>query len=112
MSTASPRDIIAECVGKIKEWPGRQLSYKDADAILTALTTAGYRVVREGELDAATVERCAQTATSFTTKRQTIIAIEEHVNHLFGGDATIDEFVPVICDKLAAALRDLAEAKP
>ena len=58
MSTASPRDIIAAelstwCVGRDRD--------REAigDAILSALTAAGYRVVREGELDAATVERCA-----------------------------------------------------
>ena len=72
MSTASPRDIIADALR------GPQPSVQDSEAFtvskyydahmvsaavaLSALAAAGYRVVREGDLDAATVERCAHVA--------------------------------------------------
>ena len=61
MSAPEPRDIIAEIRIKPTSMLTAKLGRIGADAILEALTAAGYRVVRERELDAATVERCAQT---------------------------------------------------
>lgn len=47
MSTASPQDIIADAI--------RTPTTRDpAECAIRALTAAGYRVVREGDLDAAT----------------------------------------------------------
>ncbi len=75
MSTASPRDIIArpeKVAGAIRGLERLKADFKMAGAnattieraidMLRPLTAAGYRVVREGELDAATVERCARVA--------------------------------------------------
>lgn len=50
MSTASPRDIIASLLAPFLPHYGVSL----ADIILRDLSAAGYRVVREGELDAVT----------------------------------------------------------
>ena len=65
MSSASPRDVIAKACfdpGQYAaaRWADETISAWQARASEAALTAAGYRVVREGDLDAATVERCAQ----------------------------------------------------
>jgi hypothetical protein len=50
-------------------------------------------------------EKNAAIAEAFTTKRETMLAIEYAVNDKHGGDATVAEFVPVIANMLAAAIR-------
>jgi hypothetical protein len=50
-------------------------------------------------------EKNAAIAEAFTTKRETMLAIEYAVNDKHGGDATVAEFVPVIANMLASAIR-------
>jgi hypothetical protein len=50
-------------------------------------------------------EKNAAIAEAFTTKRETMLAIEYAVNDKYGGDATVAEFVPVIANMLASAIR-------
>ena len=59
VSTASPRDVIVKA---LFDWAGSgqgvddmlaEIAQAQSDAILSALAAAGYRVVREGGLDAA-----------------------------------------------------------
>jgi len=50
----SARDVIARYDDNLAD------GYGHIDAILSALTAAGYRIVPPGGLDAASVERCAK----------------------------------------------------
>lgn len=58
----SARDVVAnadvEFLRGVPVHPG----YEGANAILSALTAAGYRIIAPGELDPVTIERCAAIA--------------------------------------------------
>lgn len=57
--------------------------------------------VREAEIAAAD----ATVAEGFSAMRQAVLAVEYEVNAKHGGDATVQDFVPVICRHIAAAIR-------
>lgn len=54
---------------------------------------------------AAERERCAKLVESFVAQRDVQLEVEYWVNDTKGGDATVDEFVPYIGQRLAAAIR-------
>lgn len=60
----SARDIIAATI------PGEDSQYQLADAILAALTAAGFRVLAPEEVDPVTVEKCAEVANAEVAKHQ------------------------------------------
>ena len=103
MSTAEVRDIIADGVFSHLPIDGTTPLYRAVDAILAALTAAGWtlappgsRVVPEGGVDRETVMKC-------------IALIEQSWKPVGAGDG--QTFV-VGCGGGTAALRALAEAKP
>lgn len=49
------RAIIAKALADLPGAP----AYGDADAVLSALTTAGYRILGPDEVDPVTLEKCA-----------------------------------------------------
>ena len=94
------RDIIAEIRIKPTSMLTTKLGRVGADAILAALTAAGWtlappgsRVVPEGGVDAETVRICADVA--------------KHLNG-WGGDCGRGGHA----EHIAKCIRDLAEAKP
>lgn len=84
----SGREIIREAIiANVTRSPTTK-----TNAVLDALTAAGYRLIGPGEVDPVTVERCAE------------IARAAHISHAPGLDGyNID---------IATALRSLTEAKP
>ena len=100
MSTASPRDIIAATYAKFPR-PAPPVGEYGADRILSALTAAGYRVVREGELDAARQALIQQRA-----------FIRHWIDDVNGGLKPTVGSLRAASDMVDAALRALAgEAK-
>jgi hypothetical protein len=57
------------------------------------------------ERDRAATERAAKIAEGFLTKREAMLQVEYVVNDRHGGDACVDDFVPIIADFIAAAIR-------
>lgn len=58
------KEIIAQTLGHHPGWS------RTTDAILAALTAAGFRIVGPGEVDPVTVERCAEVADAEVAKHQ------------------------------------------
>ncbi len=106
MSTASPRDVIAKACfdpGQYAaaRWADETISAWQARASEAALTAAGYRVVREGELDAARQALIQQRA-----------FIRHWIDDVNGGLKPTVGSLRAASDMVDAALRALAgEAK-
>lgn len=81
MTAASARDIIGKAVRAL--WSNANESVC-GDRILSALTSAGYRIVRDGEVDAATVERCVAEAERYADSRFAGRAIAAALRALVG----------------------------
>ena len=60
----SAREVLSGCL----EWELGTAANEEADKIIEALTAAGYRILGPGDLDAETVERCAEVARGFEGK--------------------------------------------
>lgn len=60
------------------------------------------------EIRAKALEEAAKVAEAFATQRKAMLEVEHEVNAKFQGDATVDEFVPIIARSIASSLRALA----
>lgn len=66
-----------------------------ADAIISALTSAGYRILAPGELDATTVEACAK------------VADDEDGQFTWAGTTRVTNERQALASEIAAAIRSM-----
>jgi|SRR6185369_4052573 len=89
------RDAGLEALQYVEWLVPKPTEYNQAEYVLT---------VSFARLIMAERERCATAANSFTAKRETVLEVEYYVNDRHGGDARVEDFVPVIADRIAAAI--------
>ena len=83
------------------------LNVDEDDEALIQRTIA--RALQQARADA--FEEAAKVATEFTTQRQAILEVEYEVNSKYNDGATVEEFVPVIANRIAFAIRSKANEK-